>query len=96
MNRKLQDHDLIRLADGLAEGLSCREVAARLGVSAATAIRWTKRWICRPETFTPPVSARFVDASWKQCAEAPSRHISRANQGLVVAILKDASELPSK
>ena len=43
MTRKMQDDDLRRLAEGLAEGLSCREIAARLGVSAATAIRWTKR-----------------------------------------------------
>jgi transposase len=27
----------------IESGLSCREIAARLGVSAATAIRWTKR-----------------------------------------------------
>jgi len=41
--RKIQDDDLGRLAEGIAAGLSCREIAARLGVSAATAIRWTKR-----------------------------------------------------
>ncbi len=43
MTRKLQDHDLVKLAEAIAEGLSCRAAAARLGVSAATAIRWTKR-----------------------------------------------------
>jgi transposase len=43
MTRKLQDSDLPKLSEALAQGLSCREAAARLGVSAATAIRWTKR-----------------------------------------------------
>jgi transposase len=43
MTRKMQNDDLGRLAEGIAAGLSCREIAARLGVSAATAIRWTKR-----------------------------------------------------
>jgi transposase len=43
MTRKMQDDDLGRLAQGIAAGLSCREIAARLGVSPATAIRWTKR-----------------------------------------------------
>ena len=43
MTRKLDDIKLRQLADGIAVGLSCREIAARLGVSAATAIRWTKR-----------------------------------------------------
>jgi transposase len=43
MMRKLQDSELERLAAGLAAGLSCRQMAALLGVSAATAIRWTQR-----------------------------------------------------
>ncbi len=43
MTRKLDESQLRQLADGLASGLSCREIAARLGVSAATAIRWAKR-----------------------------------------------------
>jgi len=43
MTRKMQDDDLGRLAQGIAAGLSCREIAANLGVSPATAIRWTKR-----------------------------------------------------
>ena len=43
MTRKMQNDDLGRLAQGIAAGLSCREIAARLGVSPATAIRWTKR-----------------------------------------------------
>src|SRR4051812_24495817 len=32
-----------RLAQLIEAGFSCREAAAELGVSAATAIRWTKR-----------------------------------------------------
>jgi transposase len=43
MDRRMQDERLSRLAEGLARGLSCREVAAEIGVSAATAIRWAKR-----------------------------------------------------
>ena len=43
MMRRLQDPELKRLAAGLAAGLSCRQMAARLGVSAATAVRWTQR-----------------------------------------------------
>ncbi|HXT09550.1 MAG TPA: helix-turn-helix domain-containing protein [Roseiarcus sp.] len=43
MPHKMQNDDLSRLAQGIAAGLSCREIAARLGVSPATAIRWTKR-----------------------------------------------------
>lgn len=43
MTRKMQEPELRQLADGLARGLSCREVAALIGVSPATAIRWTQR-----------------------------------------------------
>src|SRR5438067_4922497 len=43
MTGKLNSHDLNHLARWIEAGLSCREIALRLGVSAATAIRWTKR-----------------------------------------------------
>src|SRR5947209_535697 len=43
MHRKLSEANLRQLAEAIEAGLSCREIALRLGVSAATAIRWTKR-----------------------------------------------------
>jgi transposase len=39
----MNEHDQSRLADLLERGLSCREAATQLGVSAATVIRWAKR-----------------------------------------------------
>jgi transposase len=42
MTQSQRSQKLGELEALIASGLSCREVAARLGVSAATAIRWTK------------------------------------------------------
>jgi transposase len=43
MTQSQRSQKLGELEALIESGLSCREVAARIGVSAATAIRWTKR-----------------------------------------------------
>ena len=67
----MNEPDQRRLAQCLEDGLSCREAATQIGVSAATAIRWAKRLgltsrrsrRLSPETRTALLSALATGAS---------------------------------
>jgi transposase len=82
----MPEERLARLAEGLARGLSCREVAAEIGVSAATAIRWAKRGGLksrRSRRLAPETHAELIRAL--QEGLSPVEAATRAGVGVTTA-----------
>ena len=44
MTRPLSNDLRERLIEAVAQGMTCRAAAARFGIAASTAIKWTRRW----------------------------------------------------